>query len=152
MLRFEVDDLARAEVRALLEAHAAHCRGNSPPESCHMLDLSGLKAPEITVWTVWDGSALVGIGALKQIDASNGELKSMHVPAAARGKGYAGALLTHLISQARERGLEALFLETGSMEAFAAARALYARHGFEECPPFGDYVLDPLSRYMTRPI
>lgn len=149
-LRFEVDDLERAEVRALLEAHEAHCRGNSPPESCHMLDVSGLKVTEITVWTVWDDAALVGIGALKRLDDARGELKSMHVPASARGKGYAPALLSHLIGAAQSMGLSSLWLETGSMDAFAAARVLYAKHGFEECAPFGDYKVDPLSLYMMR--
>jgi putative acetyltransferase len=151
-LRFEVDDLDRPEVRALLAAHEAHCRGNSPPESCHMLDVSGLKAPGITVWTVWDAATLVGIGALKRLDRARGELKSMHVPVAARGKGYAPALLSHLIAEARAIGLQSLWLETGSMEAFAPARALYARHGFSECPPFDTYRLDPLSIYMMRAI
>ena len=42
-----------------------------------------------------------------------------------------------------------LSLETGSWPYFEAARAFYRRHGFVECPPFGDYNPDPNSVFMT---
>jgi putative acetyltransferase len=47
-------------------------------------------------------------------------------------------------------GYHRMSLETGAMPFFAPARALYARHGFVECPPFADYREDPNSVFMTR--
>ena len=143
------DDLTGGPVLALLERHMAHMRSLSPPESVHALDLSGLRGPEITFWTVWDGADLVGCGALKQIDPAHGEIKSMHTAAEHRGRGVAAAMLAHILAEARRRGYRRLSLETGSMDGFIPARMLYARNGFVECPPFGDYAEDPNSTFMT---
>ena len=143
------DDLTGGPVLALLERHMAHMRSLSPPESVHALDLSGLRGPEITFWTVWDGADLVGCGALKQIDPAHGEIKSMHTAAEHRGRGVAAAMLAHILAEARRRGYRRLSLETGSMDGFIPARMLYARNGFFECPPFDDYAEDPNSTFMT---
>lgn len=148
-MHIKVDDLRAPEIAALLEAHLKLMRETSPPESVHALDLDGLRAPEVTFWTVWDGATLLGCGALKQLDPAQGEIKSMHTAAAARGRGVARAMLAHILAEARARGYRRLSLETGSMAAFAPARALYARFGFRDCPPFGDYLLDPNSVFMT---
>lgn len=143
------DDLTGPEIAALLHAHLEHCRGASPPESAHVLEFDALKAPGIAVWSAWDGAALVGCGALKQLDARHGEIKSMHTAAAHRGKGVAARLLEHILGVAEARGYTRLSLETGTMDEFASARALYARYGFTECPPFADYRLDPNSTFRT---
>jgi len=143
------DDLTGPEIAALLEAHLQLMRDTSPPESVHALDLDGLRAPEVTFWTVWDGGILLGCGALKALDPDHGEIKSMHTAAAARGRGVARQMLEHIVAEARARRYRRLSLETGSMSAFAPARALYAGFGFRDCPPFGDYVLDPNSTFMT---
>jgi putative acetyltransferase len=148
-MHIDVDDLSGPEIAALLEAHLQLMRETSPPESVHALDLDGLKAPEVTFWTVWDGAQLLGCGALKELGPGEGEIKSMHTAQAARGRGVARAMLAHILGEARRRGYRRLSLETGSMAAFAAARALYARFGFQACPPFADYVLDPNSVFMT---
>jgi putative acetyltransferase len=148
-MHIEVDDLSRSEVAALLQVHLEAAALESPPESVHALDLEALKAPEITFWTAWEGAQLLGCGALKQFSATEGEIKSMHTAQAVRGKGVARRLLQHIVEEARRRGYRRLSLETGSMEAFAPARALYARFGFLPCPPFADYVLDPFSVFMT---
>ncbi len=148
-MHIRMDDLRGSDVAALLEAHLDNSRRWSPPESIHVLDLDALRAPEITFWTVRDGETLLGCGALKELDPSHGEIKSMHTAAAHRGKGVAAALLAHIVAEARSRGYRRLSLETGSMDAFAPARALYARFGFVGCPPFGDYILDPNSVFMT---
>jgi putative acetyltransferase len=111
--------------------------------------LDGLRSPEITFWTGWDGEQLLGCGALKELDRFHGEIKSMHTAAAYRGRGIALGLLKHIVEEARLRSYRRLSLETGSMDAFAAARALYSRFGFVICGPFGDYVLDPNSVFMT---
>lgn len=143
-----------ARVIALLQTHLAAAEAESPPESCHALDVSGLKTPDIRFWSAWDGETLLGMGAWKRLDDSDGgghgELKSMHTAAAARGKGVGAAMLRHLIADARAHGIARLSLETGSMEYFRAARALYARHGFAECAPFGEYVPDRNSVFMTK--
>ncbi len=143
------DDVEGPEVIALLQAHLAHTTGNSPPESMHALDLDGLRAPGITFWTCWDRGDLLGCGALSELAPGHGEIKSMHTAAVHRGKGVAGGMVAHIIDVARRRSYKRLSLETGSMAAFAAARSLYARHGFAECGPFGAYVEDPYSVFMT---
>jgi putative acetyltransferase len=134
----------------LLEEHLQSMALHSPPESIPALDLAGLKRPEMTFWSVWQDGDLLGCGALKELDARHGEIKSMRTAAAHLRKGVARRLMVHLIEEARRRSYERLSLETGSMDAFAAARNLYASFGFEECGPFGDYVLDPYSVFMTR--
>jgi putative acetyltransferase len=149
-MEIRVGGLDVSVVIRLLEEHLQSMALHSPPESIHALDLAGLKRPEMTFWSVWQDGDLLGCGALKELDARHGEIKSMRTAAAHLRKGVARRLMVHLIEEARRRSYERLSLETGSMEAFAAARNLYASFGFEECEPFGDYVLDPYSVFMTR--
>jgi len=108
-----------------------------------------LRAPQITFWTAWDGARLLGCGALKELGPDHGEVKSMHTAQEYRGRGVAGSILARIIEVARSRSYRRLSLETGSMDAFAPARALYRRFGFVGTEPFGDYVLDPNSCFMT---
>ncbi|MFZ5748103.1 MAG: GNAT family N-acetyltransferase [Pseudomonadota bacterium] len=136
-------------VVALLELHARGMLASSPAESCHFLDLSGLKTSDIRFWSAWDGTALLGIGALKALDARHGEIKSMRTAPDALRRGVAAALLTHIVDTARAAGMTRLSLETGSGRAFDAAHALYRGFGFVECGPFGSYVDDPFSRFLT---
>ena len=143
------DDLRGPEIAALLGAHLELMRATSPPESVHALDLDSLRAPEITFWTVHDNGQLLGCGALREIDGRHGEIKSMHTAEAARGRGVARRLLSHIVAEARRRGYRRLSLETGSPESFAPARTLYQAFGFQTCGPFADYVFDPFSVYMT---
>ena len=145
-----IDDLTDLRIAAFLEEHLADMRAVSPPESKHALDLAGLQRPEVTFWSVWSDSALVGCGAIKRLDASHAELKSMRTSARHRRSGIAARLLAHILAEARRRGFERLSLETGSMPFFAPARALYAAYGFEPCAPFGDYRPDPNSVLMSR--
>ncbi len=123
---------------------------HSPPESIHALDIEALRRPEISFWSVSDGAALLGCGALLELDCEHAEIKSMRTAPAHRRKGVAAHLLQHIIDEAQRRGYRRLSLETGSMAAFAPARALYVRFGFTCCRPFGDYVADPNSVFMTR--
>ena len=145
-----VDDLTGEPIAALLEEHLTEMRATSPPESTHALDLDGLRAPGITFWSVWDGDSLVGCGALKRLDDQHAELKSMRTTRTRQGSGIGSALLAHLIDQARSMGFTRLSLETGAMPFFEPARRLYARFGFTDCEPFGDYRCDPNSVFMTR--
>ncbi|AJP73946.1 GNAT family N-acetyltransferase [Sphingomonas hengshuiensis] len=138
------------QVIALLRLHAEGMLANSPPGSCHFLDLSGLKVPEVTFWSGWDGDALVVIGALKALSGTEGEIKSMRTAPAALRRGAGAAMLAHIVAEAQARGYARLSLETGSAPAFDAAIALYRRFGFAECGPFGDYRPDPFSRFLTR--
>jgi putative acetyltransferase len=148
-LRIEEGGLNDPRVLALLRLHVARARAETAPGSAHALDLAGLRAPEVSFWSVWEGDDLVGVGALKRLSAEHGEIKSMHTAEAARGRGVGSALVRHIIAQARARGMCRLSLETGSWPYFLPARALYARHGFVECGPFGDYREDPNSVFMT---
>ena len=148
-----VDDLREPGIALFLEEHLEDMRAATPsPESRHVLDLDGLRKPEITFWTVWDGDLLVGCGALKELDPTHGEIKSMRTATAYRGRGVATAMLNHLVGEASSRGYRRLSLETGSGEFFAPARALYTRFGFVDSEPFGDYRPDPNSYFMTKSI
>lgn len=147
-----IDDLRGPEIAALLQAHLDEMHVHSPPGSVHALDLERLRRPEITFWTVWDAGELMGCGALKTLDATHGEIKSMRTAARHLRKGVAAALMRHILQEARRRGYRRLSLETGAPEAFRPARTLYAGLGFVECGPFGDYVEDPYSVFMTMQV
>jgi putative acetyltransferase len=154
MIDIGFDDPAREDVRLLLEEHLADMHATSPAESVHALDHAALSRPEITFWTARENGTLLACGALKELPAAasgakEGELKSMRTTFAARGRGVAGLLLAAIVVEARGRGLSRLYLETGTEDYFAAARRLYLRHGFTECPPFADYVPDPNSVFMS---
>lgn len=145
----KIDDLCGPEIAELLQEHLRSIAIHSPPESVHALNLDGLRKPGITFWTVWENGELAACGALKELDASHGEIKSMRTAAAHLRKGYAASLLRHILDEARRRSYRRVSLETGSMQAFEAARALYARFGFQPCGPFADYIEDPHSVFMT---
>lgn len=115
------------------------------------MDLTALrKNPYVTFWSLWDCGELLGCGALKTLGESSGEIKSMRTAQAHRRRGVAGRLLEHIIDVAERQHLNRLFLETGSMAEFSAARALYERFGFDYCAPFADYVEDPNSVFMQK--
>jgi putative acetyltransferase len=145
------DDPRSPEVRALLTRHLELMYSLSDPEDVFALDVDALTAPHITFVGARDGAggALLGVGALAEIAPGHGELKSMHTAAEARRRGVAGSLLGHLVDLAVDRGYARISLETGSQDGFAAARALYARAGFVECGPFGSYLPNPSSTFMT---
>lgn len=142
-------DFSDPRIIALLRLHLTRAQAVTPPESVHALGLAALQRPEISFWAAWDGEALLGVGALKQLTPCHGEVKSMHTAEAMRGRGVGSAMLRHIIAAAKARGCTRLSLETGAMDYFRSARALYRRHGFTECGPFGEYVLDPNSVFMT---
>lgn len=148
-MRIERDDLKRAEVRALLREHLSSMYALSPPESVHALNIDGLRASDVTFWTVWEGSVLLGCGALKELDRTHGEIKSMRTPAQLRRRGAGRAILRYILAEARARGYRRLSLETGSMPEFVPARKLYESFGFVHCGPFPPYKEDPYSVFMT---
>ena len=145
------DDLTGPEIAALLDEHLTDMHAITPAESVHAMDLQALRSdPSVFFWSLWEDDSLLGCGALKLLDADSGEIKSMRTAQAHRRRGVAARLLEHIIEQAQRQGLTALYLETGSMVEFAAARALYERYGFEYCEPFADYAEDPNSVFMRR--
>lgn len=147
-----VDDLSSPEIVRLLHLHLQSAALHSPPESVHALDLEALRRPEVTLWSVWQNSELMGCGAVKELDSRHGEIKSMRTVSSHLRKGVAARLIRHILDEARRRSYRRLSLETGSMEAFAPARSLYARFGFKPCGPFAAYVEDPYSVFMTREV
>lgn len=149
-LSIALGDLADPRVLRLLDDHLADMHATSPAESVHALDVSGLQAPGMTFWALAEGDALLGCVALKELDQTHGELKSMRTDAAARGRGLGRMLLEHVIAEAERRGYRRLSLETGVEDFFAPARTLYSRFGFVECGPFAAYRPDPNSVFMTR--
>lgn len=152
MNRLEIreDDLTGKEIADLLREHLENMYEITPPESVHELDLAALRAPNITFWTAWQGSELLGCGALKELDSVSGEVKSMRTAKAYRRQGVAAKMLEHIIKEAKRRAYNCLYLETGAFPEFAPARALYARYGFEYCGPFADYADDPNSVFMMK--
>jgi putative acetyltransferase len=144
-----IDDPRAADVRTLLEHHLEFTNSQSPPEDVHALDVDGLLDPAVTFFSFRLDGVLLGVAALKQLNEHHAEVKSMHTASAARGRGIGRALVDHLIDFARDHGLGRLSLETGSMAAFAPARALYANAGFRPCGPFGSYFPSRNSIFMT---
>lgn len=147
--RIVEDDLSSPEIAELLADHLRDMQELSPPESVHALDLNELRREGITFWSIWLDHELVSCGALKDIDETHAEIKSMRTKPEWRGRGAAKAMLRHLLAEARGRGYTRVSLETGSMSAFEPARRLYESHGFEYCDPFNGYILDPHSVFMT---
>ncbi|MGA7203732.1 MAG: GNAT family N-acetyltransferase [Specibacter sp.] len=149
MIHIAPEDPAREDVSQLLDEHLADMFATSPAESVHALDHSALSGPAVTFWTAREDGQLLGCGALKEIEPRAGEIKSMRTAPDARGRGVASLMLTHIVAEARRRHFGRLALETGSEAFFEPARRLYSRHGFVECGPFADYVLDPHSIFMS---
>ena len=151
-MQIKIDDLRGLEIAELLTEHLREFAAVSPPESRHALNLDGLRKPEITFWTIWNGNNLAGCGALKELSNEHGEIKSMRTATAHLRKGVASKMLTHIIEEAKRRSFRRLSLETGAMPYFDPARKLYARFGFTYCGPFANYVADPNSVFMTKEI
>jgi putative acetyltransferase len=148
-MQIELDDLSRPEIAELLKEHLTSMFVHSPPESVHALPIEGLRSPDITFWSVWENGELLGCGALKELDPQHGEIKSMRTVSTHLRKGVAREVVHHIIAEAKRRGYRRLSLETGSMAAFEPARQLYGTCGFTFCGPFGNYVNDPNSVFMT---
>ena len=149
MMRITDGDFSDPRVIALLNIHLSSARSQTAPGSAHALERSKLQSPDISFWAIWDDDTLLGMGALKRLSDEHGEVKSMHTIESMRGKGVGSAMLHHIVTSARARGMTRLSLETGSWDYFRRARVLYKKHGFVECPPFGDYVEDPNSVFMS---
>lgn len=152
-MKIEIDDLTGSEIIELLRFHRAEMERVTPrTESMHALDLDALRHPDVVFWTLRDEGRLAGCGAIKRLDEMHGEIKSMRTAEAYQRRGVAAALLAHIEQESARMGLARLSLETGAEDYFAPARALYERCGFTYCEPFADYVLDPLSVFMTKKI
>ena len=149
-MQIKLDDLTGPAIGELLREHLANMAENSPPESIHALNIEQLRQPDITFWSVWTDGELLGCGALKELSARHGEIKSMRTVSRHRRKGVAARLLEHILEEAKKRNYARVSLETGSMEAFAPAHRLYANFGFKQCGPFADYIEDPNSLFMTK--
>jgi putative acetyltransferase len=142
-MTIELDDLSRPQVHALLNEHLQNMYEITPPGSVHALDLAKLRQPDVTFWTIWDGPVLLGCGALKELDPTHGEIKSMRTPARAAASGAGRAILAHIVEVAKSRGYRRLSLETGARDEFKPAHKLYESFGFAYCGPFAEYVDDP---------
>jgi len=148
-MRITKGDLSSDRVAELLSEHLDGMARYSPPDRIHALDVDGLRAADITFWTIWDDEDLLGCGALKELDSRHGEIKSMRTASAHLRRGVANVMLLHLIDESRARAYTRLSLETGSGPAFDPADSLYRKFGFQYCGPFSSYRDDPFSRFMT---
>jgi putative acetyltransferase len=144
-----VDDLSGEPVRELIARHLLGMHAHSPPESVHAFAIDKLRDPDVIFWSAWIGNEIAGCGALKRLSGEQGEIKSMRVADRFLGQGVGRAILEHIIAEARAMGLRSMWLETGSGDAFLPAINLYESVGFERCGPFGGYVADPFSVFMT---
>lgn len=149
-MQIRVDDPGRPQVGELLRDHLRAMSRLSPPESVHALAPDAFRDPALTLWTAWDQGELMGCGALKALGTGSGEIKAMRTAEKHLRRGVAARLLEHILAEARRRGYRRLSLETGSMQSFAPARALYERFGFGYCGPFAGYVEDVHSVFMTK--
>lgn len=148
-LRIVEDDLSGEAIRALVALHLAGMHAHSPACKVHALPVEKLRQPGVTFFSAWAGDALAGMGAIKALDDTHGELKSMRVAPDWLGKGVGEAMLLHLLGVARARDYAQVSLETGSGPAFEPAQRLYRKHGFAPCAAFADYVLDEFSQCLT---
>lgn len=151
-MKIITDNLTGPEIAALLQEHLDDMYATSPPESVHALDLNKLRQPEITFWSIWENNNLAGCIAVKQLDATHGEIKSMRTAKGFHRKGIASTLVEHVIKEAQQRQYQRLSLETGTQDYFEPARRLYLKFGFTECGPFDQYQLDPNSVFYTLKI
>lgn len=149
-LEIRLDDLSGEPTRALVARHLEGMHATTPAEAVFALDVDALRAEDVTFWSLWSGDDIVAMGALKILDADNGEIKSMRVVDAFLRKGAGRIMLRHILSVAHERDLKTLWLETGPTPGFAPAHGLYLSEGFEFCGPFGDYTVSPFSVFMTK--
>ena len=145
-----LDDLSDPEVQALVAEHLAGMRGNSPPGHVYALAIEGLRKPDVTFWSAWRQSALCGCGALKALDATSGEVKSMRTRPVFLRQGVGQAVLDEIVRTARSRRYQRLYLETGTGDAFSAAHHLYLRNGFSWCGAFGDYEATDFNVFMVK--
>lgn len=152
MMEIRRGDLDDARILSLLRYHFDKCHEVTPPGSAHVFDVSKLKSADVDFFAAWEGETLLGVGAVKYIAPKHGEVKSMHTAEAARRKGVGRAILDHIVTMAKAKGVERLSLETGSFWYFEPAVAMYRAAGFEACEPFGSYKPDPNSLFLTRVI
>lgn len=151
-MKIVIDDLNGKEIFDLLNEHLTDMYATSPPESVHALDIEKLKSQDITFWSVWDQESLAGCGAIKELNSTSAEIKSMRTSKEFRRRGVAATLLNHILREAAAREYKTVYLETGSMPYFAPAIKLYENFGFVRCEPFADYVLDKYSIFMEKKI
>ena len=149
-LDIRIDDLSGPEIKELLTEHLRSLAEITPAKSMHALDLDKLRKPDVTFWSVWAGGELLGCGALKELSPDHGEIKSMRTTKPHLRTGVGSAIIQTILVEATRRGYRRLSLETGAREYFHPAHRLYQKHGFKNCPPFGDYRDDPNSVFMTK--
>jgi putative acetyltransferase len=149
-IEVHIDDLSSPDVQSIVAEHLSGMHGNSPPGHVHALAIDGLKAPGTTFWSAWSNRQLCGCGALKQLTADSGEIKSMRTRADFLRQGVGQAVLQEIMQTAQDRGYARLYLETGTGAAFEAAHALYLRNGFAWCGAFGDYEATDFNVFMVK--
>ena len=152
MLKSIEGNFDNPEVHELLTNHFIELRSVSPEDSCHVLDIAGLKDPTIKFWSLWDENNLIGSGALKFLNKEHGEFKSIRVSDKFRNQGNGFKVINHLINEAKKLNIKKLSIETGAGEFFKPARKLFKQCGFEICDPFAHYKEDVNSVYLTKSI
>jgi putative acetyltransferase len=149
-MQITLGDFQHPQVQALLKYHLEQMHANSPAGSVFALDWSGLQKPEISFYTLWDGEAWLGCGAVKDLGNGTGEIKSMRTHPDHLRKGVGEKILLHIVETANARNYQSLLLETGSGPAFDPALSLYRKHGFVSCGAFADYEKSPFNQFLQK--
>ena len=150
MLKSLEGNFENPKVHELLTKHFVELRAASPEGSAHVLDIPGLKEPSIKFWSLWQDENLIGCGALKFLEESHGEFKSIRIHDNFRNKGYGDLVINHLINEAKKLKIKRLSIETGAGDFFLPARKLFKKCKFDECQPFAHYKEDINSVYLTK--
>ena len=150
MLKSIEGNFDNPEVHELLKKHFIELRAASPEGSAHVLDIPGLKVPSIKFWSLWQNDMLMGCGALKFLDKTHGEFKSIRIHDRFRRTGNGINVINHLIYEAKKLNITRLSIETGAGDFFKSARNLFRKCGFENCEPFAHYKEDNNSVYLTK--
>lgn len=149
-LKIGIASLATRDVQELITLHQRHMHQASPPGTSFALDLSGLESPDITVFEARKDGELLGVGALKKLSSTEGEIKSMRTAENALRMGVGQGLLDRIVATAQDRGYGKLLLETGTGPIFEPANQLYLRNVFTRRGPFEDYVETEFNIFYER--
>lgn len=147
-LRIASADLEDESLQALIRLHLSAMRAHSPADSVHALDASALAEPGVDLFVLSDGGRALAMGALRRIDGTSFEIKSMRTLPDHTGRGFGRAVLEHLIAVATQRGARRLSLETGSGASFEPALSLYRSRGFQSGPAFGGYAATDFNQFL----
>lgn len=158
-IRFSVHDVGYDHPdaqRLIEEVQGEYVRRYGGPD-VSPIDVTEFQAPRGRFAIGYLGSEPVAMGGWRRHDDADpqtswavpaAEVKRMYVTDAARGRGYARAVLAYLEDTARAAGVRWVLLETGRVQP--EALALYESSGYRRVPPFGYYAEGKLAIHLGK--